>query len=93
MADTPDFQTDHAPLDEAPTWIRVLQAAAIGLVAGLALNALLSLTLQGEGLGRRQTEPKTCKKQAPAKDAVAPPTRTPAVSSVTWVFEGLLAKR
>ena len=35
-------------LDGAPTWVRVVQAVLIGLVAGLALHALLSLVvLQG----------------------------------------------
>ena len=52
-------------LDGAPTWVRVVQAVLIGLVAGLALHALLSLVvLQGsEGA----TVPKECRKGLPAK--------------------------
>ena len=35
-------------LDGTPTWVRVVQAVLIGLVAGLALHALLSMVvLQG----------------------------------------------
>jgi hypothetical protein len=65
-----DHQTDDhydSWLDGAPTWVRVVQAVLIGLVAGLALHALLSLVvLQGsEGA----TVPKECRKNAPAKSA------------------------
>ena len=53
-------------LDGAPTWVRVVQAVLIGLVAGLALHALLSMVvLQGsEGA----TVPKECRKNTPAKE-------------------------
>ena len=52
-------------LDGAPTWVRVVQAVLIGLVAGLALHALLSLVvLQGsEGA----IVPKECRKGSPTK--------------------------
>ncbi len=94
MTDDPQLPPDEAAIDGAPTWLRILQAAGIGLVAGLALNALLSMvTLQGEGLAPTPTAPKECKKQAPAKDAVAPILDTPTLSGVTWTFEGLLAQR
>ena len=64
-----DHQTDDrydSWLDGAPTWVRVVQAVLIGLVAGLALHALLSLVvLQGsEGA----TVPKECRKNLPAKE-------------------------
>lgn len=94
MTDDLQLPPGETPLDGAPTWLRVLQAAAIGLVAGLALNALFSIvSVHGQSLP--QQTPKECKKRAPAKDAVAPaPTaRTPTLSSVTWVFEGLQARR
>ena len=54
-------------LDGTPTWVRVVQAVLIGLVAGLALHALLSMVvLQGsEGA----IAPKECRKNMPAKSA------------------------
>ena len=63
-----EHQTDDhydSWLDGAPTWVRVVQAVLIGLVAGLALHALLSLVvLQGsEGAN----VPKECRKGLPAK--------------------------
>ena len=63
-----DHQTDErydSWLDGAPTWVRVVQAVLIGLVAGLALHALLSLVvLQGsEGAN----VPKECRKGSPTK--------------------------
>ena len=64
-----DHQTDDrydSWLDGPPTWVRVVQAVLIGLVAGLALHALLSLVvLQGsEGAA----VPKECRKNLPAKE-------------------------
>jgi hypothetical protein len=80
-----------------PIWITILQAGALGLVAGLALNALLSMVvLRGEGMTPRQASPKQCKKQAPASDAVAPPAKTPATSTmsgVRWIVVGVQARR
>jgi hypothetical protein len=67
-ADTP---ANDSPLDGAPTWLRVLQAALIGLVAGLALHLLFSMVvLQGKAL--RHEPPSQCKKSSPARDAAAP---------------------
>jgi hypothetical protein len=83
-------------LEGAPIWITALQAGAIGLVTGLALNALLSMVvLRGEGMTPRQAAPKQCKKQAPAKDAVAPTAKPTAstMSGVRWVVVGLQARR
>jgi hypothetical protein len=56
-----------APIEGAPTWVRVVQAMLIGLVAGLALHVLLSMVvLQGS---ERVTAPKECRKNTPAKSA------------------------
>ena len=53
-------------LDGTPTWVRVIQAVLIGLVAGLALHVLLSMVvLQGS----ETTAPKECRKTMPAKSA------------------------
>ena len=56
-----DHQTDDhydSWLDGAPTWVRVVQAVLIGLVAGLALHALLSLVvLQGSECDRAEGVP------------------------------------
>jgi hypothetical protein len=52
-------------LDGAPTWVRVVQAVLIGLFAGLALHALLSMVvLQGSD---GAVVPKECRKSLPAK--------------------------
>jgi len=49
-----------SPIEGAPTWVRVVQAVLIGLVAGLALHALLSMVvLQGS---ERVAVPKECRK-------------------------------
>ena len=71
-----EHQTDDhydSWLDGAPTWVRVVQAVLIGLVAGLALHALLSLVvLQGsEGAN----VPKECRKGQPREGAAAKPAR------------------
>ena len=56
------------PIDGAPTWVRVVQAVLIGLVAGLALHALLSLVvLQGRELQPAITAPTECRKSNPAR--------------------------
>lgn len=69
-----------SPLDGAPTWWRVLQAALIGLVAGLALHLLFSMVvLQGEGLGHERSAPSQCKKSSPARDAGTPAKPGPVV--------------
>jgi hypothetical protein len=83
---------DDGSIDGAPIWVRVLQAAVIGVGAGLALNAILSLVpLQGEGLTPKHTAPKECKKQGPSKDAATPRSNAPTVGAVTWTVEGLQA--
>ena len=65
----------EAPIDGAPTWLRALQAALIGLVAGFALQALLSLVVvYGETPGAAKQPARTqCKKTNPASDAAATP--------------------
>ncbi len=93
MTDDPQHLRDEAAIDGAPTWLTILQAVVIGLVAGFSLNALLTLTLQGEGHAAKPAAPKECRKQAPAKDAGAPPIHTLTLSGVSWTFEGLLARR
>jgi hypothetical protein len=55
-----------SPIDGAPTWVRVIQAIIIGLVAGLALHALLSLVVLQ---GREMTAPRECRKNTPARTA------------------------
>jgi hypothetical protein len=90
MEQTP-LGPELSPIDGAPTWIRALQAAVIGVVAGLALNALLSMvTVSGESLADQQPKPqqKQCKKSSPAKkDTAAPQRNRPAMSEVTWSID------
>ena len=75
--------TESTPIVGAPTWVRVLQAALIGIVAGLALHAILSVVvLQGDGGGRSRSAPSQCKKGAPSRDAGAPASSAPRVSGV-----------
>jgi hypothetical protein len=75
---------------ESPTWVRALQAAVIGVVSGIVLNAILSMAvLKGEAIdGTKRNEPKTkaCKKHAPTKDAGAPPINAPTIGGVRWAF-------
>jgi hypothetical protein len=86
MLDNLQLPPDHDPTDGAPTWLRILQAAAIGVAAGFALNALLSVaTVEGQGVTPKQPQ-KECKKPAPAKDAVAPGPDGPTLSSLGWIF-------
>jgi hypothetical protein len=70
---------DDSPIDGGPTWVRVVQAVLIGLVAGLALHVLLSMVVLQ---GREATVPKECRKNVPAKGAPqqmkAPTTVRPA---------------
>ena len=75
-------------LQDAPTWVRVLQAAVIGVVAGLALNAIFSMVVvRGEGLdGTGRVEPKACKKRAPARDANTPAPNVPSIGAAGWTF-------
>ncbi len=94
--------TDDAPIrqadpsrDDAPTWLRILQAAVIGVIAGLALNAILSMiVLQGAVLAPERKGPAECRKSAPAHDAVAPsPSNAPSIGSIRWKMEGIQARR
>lgn len=93
MTDRLRTEPDASLLEGAPTWVRILQAGAIGLAAGLALNVLISLTLSGAGGGPDPAAPRECKKAAPADDAAAPSPATPILGGVTWVFEGFQARR
>jgi hypothetical protein len=83
---------DDTPAEQMPTWVKVLQAAILGVVAGLALNALLSAVgVRGEELSiPKDATPKQCKKQPPPRDAVAPQPG-PSVGSVRWSLEGQTA--
>jgi hypothetical protein len=61
--------TSSTPLEGAPTWVRVVEAAGIGVIAGLALHALLSVVvLHGKDLwpsrGKGAAE---CHKSVPAE--------------------------
>jgi hypothetical protein len=68
---------DDSPIDGAPVWVRALEAAIVGIAAGLALHLLLSLVvLQGKELWPRPAAPATCKKSAPARETGAPANRT-----------------
>jgi hypothetical protein len=85
----PTLHPDGIPPDVVPTWVKILQAAIIGVVAGLALNALLStVSARGDELSVPRGTPKQCKKQPPARDAVAPRPTTPSVGAVRWTLEG-----
>jgi hypothetical protein len=65
----------ESPTDGAPVWVRALQAAVVGIAAGLVLHMLLSLVVvQGKELWSRPAAPAACKKNNPAKE-----TGTPAV--------------
>ena len=79
-----DHQTDDhydSWLDGAPTWVRVVQAVLIGLVAGLALHALLSLVvLQGS---QGATVPKECRKSSPTKAQPLKPAA--AIRPAVWI--------
>jgi hypothetical protein len=84
----------ESPIDGAPVWVRALQAAVVGVAAGLVLHMLLSLVVvQGKELWSKPQAPAACKKSNPARDAGTPSGRqTPAVGTVggllTIVFPG-----
>jgi hypothetical protein len=68
----------QSPLAGAPTWVRVLQAAIIGLVAGLALNAIFSMVvLSGETAGDKRPGVSQCKKANPDREVANPPSVAP----------------
>ena len=84
MTDHTTRSAGDAPFEGAPTWLRILQAAIVGIVAGLALHVLLSMVVQGKEILPRLTAPTQCKKSSPARDAAAPAQKAPAVSSLRW---------
>ena len=84
----------ESPIDGAPVWVRALQAAVVGVAAGLVLHMLLSLVVvQGKELWSRTEAPAAFKKNNPARDAGTPSGRqTPSVGTVggllTFVLPG-----
>jgi hypothetical protein len=99
MDETPMGRAEHSDddlfessIDGAPVGVRILQAAVIGVVAGLALNAIVSMVaLHGESLTPKHASPKQCKKQAPANDAASPKVNAPTISGVRWKVDGVQA--
>ena len=81
---------EQLPLEGMPTWVRALQAAVIGVIAGLALNAIVSMVVHGANAGGVDVERKSCRKAAPAKEVVAPPASRPQAlsSGVQWSMPG-----
>jgi hypothetical protein len=78
---TPNGRSQHEH-GGAPIWLRALQAAVIGILAGFVLNAILSMVvLQGRGIGSADTPASECRRARPARDAATPATG-PAVGSV-----------
>jgi hypothetical protein len=72
-----ELRNGEVPLDGAPTWVRIVQAVLIGLVAGLALHILLSMVvLQGRELWPGEREPRQCRKTAPARPPQIPLSRS-----------------
>jgi hypothetical protein len=65
MHDPPDNSFD-TPIDGAPTWVRIVQAVLIGVVAGLAFQVLFSMVLSGNELRPIKT-PTECRKNSPSK--------------------------
>ena len=57
----------ETPIDGAPTWVRVVQAVLIGVVAGLAFQVLFSMVLSGSELRPAITTPTECRKNSPSK--------------------------
>ena len=56
-----------------PTWVAVIQAASIGLIAGLVLNALVAFAgVPASGATAPPEAPRECKKSSPAKEPVSP---------------------
>jgi hypothetical protein len=83
-----------SPIDGAPVWVRALQAAVVGIAAGLALHLLLSLVVvQGKELWSRPA-PAACKKTNPAKDTGTPSGRqAPSVGTVGILLPVILPGR
>jgi hypothetical protein len=73
--------------------VTAIQAAVVGIGAGLMLNALVStLVLRGESIDPEQAPPATCKERKPAEDAGAPEPGPPALSEVRWTLDGVQAR-
>ena len=77
--------TLESPIDGAPVWLRAVQAAGVGVAAGLVLHLLLSLVVvQARDLKARPHAPAECKKSNPARETGGTSQRgTPSVSAVT----------
>ena len=90
MTDDVRGSGNHAPIEGAPTWLRALQAALIGLAAGLALHMLFSfVVLHGETPGQKRPGPSQCRKAAPAREAAAP-APAPRMSGLARTHAGTL---
>jgi len=91
MRDDSQSHDPGVPFEPAPTWLRALQAAAIGVIAGLALYAIMSVVVVHAGNANPvQPAPKTCTKASPAREVVVPALEGPAVSSLRLVVTGRL---
>jgi hypothetical protein len=69
-----DIRTPEPPLEGAPTWVRIVEAAIVGVIAGFALHALLSVVvLQGKDLWPSRNGTSECRKSSPTviKSAVS----------------------
>lgn len=90
MTDEWQSNVPGAPLDGAPTWLRALQAALVGVIAGLTLYAIVSfVVLQARDATPAHSGPKECKKSSPARDVGAPSVQGPAVSSLRLLTPAL----
>ena len=85
----------ESPIEGAPVWVRALQAAVVGIAAGLVLHMLLSLVVvQGKELWSRPAAPAACKKNNPAKETGTPSGRqTPSAGTVGVLFPVVLPGR
>ena len=94
MTDEP-HDRHESPIEGAPVWVRALQAAVVGIAAGLVLHMLLSLVVvQGRELWSRPAAPAACKKNNPAKETGTPSGRqTPSSGTVGALFPVVLPGR
>jgi uncharacterized protein YggE len=66
-----------------PAWVTATQAAILGIVAGLALNALVSIVVQGKEQAPVRPAHSECQKRNPARDASTPSrSGSPRISAV-----------
>lgn len=80
----------NSPIAGAPTWVRILQAAIIGVVAGLALHVLFSMvTLSGETLGQGRPAPSQCRKTGAPREGATPRAIPPGISGVRYIPRAL----